>query len=396
LTFPLVAIIAAHNEGDVIGQVVADLIEQGAHVYFMDDSSTDATVAAVEPFLGRGVLNIERLADTVMTESAAFEWERILLRKAQVASELDAAWFIHHDADEFRESPWPGLSLAAAIERVDAAGFNAIDFELLNFWPTEETPEPSPDVRRTHVRYAPGAPYDKVQIRCWKKTSAIVDLASSGGHEARFPGRNVFPLRFIVRHYPIRGRAHGERKIAERRARFLDAERARGWHVQYDDVREGGGFVRAASELASYEPETVRLALALRHRGVEELEQALDRSRTQIERLTAELAESRSEAAAHAADAVAAQALADARSADADAARNEAGGVRELLHERINEVAALQHELLHRRAEIDGLKGAVAEGARQIDELHRSTSWRLTAPVRAAYRLLKRNGKSEP
>src|SRR6185295_586532 len=103
--------------------VVSDLIHQGIQIYLMDDGSTDGTVAAVERHLGRGVLGIERLANPDDTGAPdCFDWERILRRKTQLATELDANWFIHHDADEFRESPWPELTLRDAIQRVDAHG----------------------------------------------------------------------------------------------------------------------------------------------------------------------------------------------------------------------------------------------------------------------------------
>ena len=233
--FPVIAIIAAYNEADIIEHVVGDLIDQGIQVYLLDDGSTDRTVALVERYLGRGVLGIERLVDTVTDGApAGFEWERILLRKTQLATELDAHWFIHHDADEFRESPWPNLSLHDAIRRVDGLGFNAIDFSSLDFWPVHDQFRAGDDVRHAFTFYAEAAPHDRVQIRCWKKAAEPVDLVSSGGHDVRFPGRSVFPIRFILRHYPIRGQAHGERKVfEERRKRLLDRERARGWHVQY-------------------------------------------------------------------------------------------------------------------------------------------------------------------
>src|SRR5204862_7528153 len=77
--------------------------------------------------------------------------------------------------------------------------------------------------------------------------------------------------------------ADGERKIfAERRPRFRGEERARGWHVQYDDVVEGAEFVRRPATLQEYDPHAVRVALALRHRGVEALEAAMDDKRNAL------------------------------------------------------------------------------------------------------------------
>src|SRR5579872_2098230 len=97
-----VAIIAAYNEADIIDHVITDLIQQGISVYFLDDNSSDGTVAIVERHIGRGVIGIERLAETRGDgEPSGFEWERLLRRKAQLARELDARWFMHQDADEF-------------------------------------------------------------------------------------------------------------------------------------------------------------------------------------------------------------------------------------------------------------------------------------------------------
>jgi hypothetical protein len=340
--FSVIAIIAAYNEADVIGPVVGDLIAQGVWVYLLDHASADGTVAAVEPYWGRGLLGIERFphARGAAADAERFAWQAILERKEALARELTADWFIHHDADEFRESPWAGLGLAEAIRRVDRAGYNAIDFELLNFWPTHDDFRPGTDVRVAFPLYEPGQSWDRLQIRCWKNLGGPVDLASSGGHEARFLGRRVFPLRFILRHYPVRGQRHGERKVRlERRARVLPAERARGWHVQYDQVTEGHSFLRDPATLTVYDPDAVRVGLALRHRGVEELEARVDA----LEQAGAAL-------------------RADVAAARADIAR--LGAEREV---RRAEVARLEHE---------------------ASRLLASRSWRWTAPLRAGWRLL--------
>jgi hypothetical protein len=421
--FSVVAIIAAFNEGDIIGQVVRDLIEQEIEVYFMDDGSTDDTLEAVERYAGRGVVGVERLSDTAGA-AASFNWERILLRKAELAQELDATWFIHHDADEFRESPWPHLSLRAAIERVDRLGFNAIDFALFNFPPVHDGFRRGDDVRKEFQFCEPAAPYDRLQIRCWKKTDHLVDLVSSGGHEVQFPERKVFPLRFILRHYPIRGQAHGERKVfQERRDRFLPEERKRAWHIQYDSVSMGDAFVREPHTLTPYDPDAVRIAGTLRHRGIEELEQSLRVTQSEIERLhqaqetwaTAlqryqdQLIRMRSDLSERALEAASlkrqvegqalelAEALArlQATSVEAQTLRldleergNELEHLRVAVEDRSREVRDLRVAVEERTREVRDLGTAVEERTREVRDLHNSKSWRATRPLRVVYELL--------
>jgi hypothetical protein len=342
--FLVVALIAAYNEADVIGSVVRDLVEQGVSVYLVDHHSTDGTLAAVEPYLGRGLLGVERFPPDGSAANA-FTWERLLRRKEALAQELDAAWFLHTDADEFRESPWADLTLREAIRRVDAAGYNAIDSARFDFWPVGETARPGDDVRSVFRWYEAPPPSDLLQIRCWKKGDGPVDLASSGGHEARFEHRKVFPIRFIVRHYPIRSQSHGERKVfVERRARLLPEERARGWHVQYDGVHEGDSFVRDRRTLTAWDPDAVRLALVLGHRGVEELEEAVRTARSE----TAALA----------------RALEVARA----------------------ELGLTRAELGRAQADLTGARAAQAGLSRRVEDLLASRSWRWTAPLRAAWR----------
>jgi SAM-dependent methyltransferase len=384
--FSVVAIIAAHNEADIIGQVVADLIHQGVLVYFLDDGSTDGTVGAVEPFLGRGVIRIEQLNETFQrVEPAGYEWERILQRKSQLASELDANWFIHHDADEFRESPWLGTSLKDAIRYVDAAGFNAIDFAVFDFWPTHDHFTPENDIRESFTFYAPSEHYNRIQVRCWRKNREV-DLASSGGHEAQFEERRIFPVPFILRHYAIRGQQHGERKVfRERLTRFLSGERARGWHIQYDKLPEGASFIRDPQSLTPYDPIAARVDLMLRHRSVDECHnlardlecrnEALSSAHEELDRRAQEVERLRQDATIQKAHAIE---LAHA------------------LQESANQNENLRRNVDARATENDNLRSVLDERSRQLDELYQSKSWRVTAPLRAMYGLALGNSESNP
>jgi Glycosyl transferase family 2 len=391
--FSIVAIIAAYNEADIIGQLVSDLIAQGIDVYFLDDGSTDGTMAAVEPFAGRGVIGLEQFAPPD-AESTSFHWERILRRKSELAAALDGEWFIHHDADEFRESPWRGLSLANGIRRVDALGYNAIDFASFDFRPVDDLFRPGDDPRMAFQFYTPHAPYDRVQVRCWKKSDHPVDLASSGGHEAKFTGRRVFPLRFISRHYPIRSQAHGERKVfEERQRRYLVSERGRGWHVQYDDFRPGDTFLSDPSMLIRYDPDAVRVELALRHRGIEELEAAIEAIRADAERSLAkrdrelaarecELAELRQFEARTRGE------LVKAHTALAEAA-DHAMRIEAALAAAHTANAEGQAHLQAVTSELAAHRQSLESATRQLHDVHQSWSWRLTAPVRGLLRRFK-------
>lgn len=432
----VVAIIAAYNEADIIGQVIRHLAAQGVSVYLLDDGSDDDTVPEAEAYVGRGVIAIERLQpDQTGDEKTVrrFDWEAILKRKELVARTLAANWFIHHDADELRESPWLHVTLADAIGHVDALGYNAIDFQLFNFWPTTEHADGGQAVCEAFPDYEAGEPWNRVQVKCWKNLGIPVDLVSSGGHEARFPGRNVCPIRFVLRHYPVRGESHGQRKVfVERIPRFLPSERERGWHVQYDAFAKRTSFLRDSKTLTPYDPVRVRFELALRHRGVEDLEASVASGAEQIAVLTARAAElrgvleQREQEASLARQVIAdrestlrgAHAIVDAREQEAirarqviadqatalleaqaivDAREHEAARARQLIADQESTLRDAKIALNLREQEAENRKQVMAEQARALDEaraaletLQASASWRLTAPLRRLSRWLGR------
>ncbi|MFO7693163.1 MAG: glycosyltransferase family 2 protein [Vicinamibacterales bacterium] len=376
----LVAIVSAYNEEDIIGPALAHLVAQGASVYLLDDGSADRTVANAREAAGTGLIGVETLPPVAREDgTGAYCWSRILDRKAQLAHTLDGEWFIHQDADEFRESPWPHLSLADAVGLVDRLGWNAIDFEVFDFVPAGEDFLPGQDPVSTFRRYHPAGEYDRLQIRCWKKTADPVDLTTTGGHEARFPGRRVFPLRFPMRHYPIRSAAQGERKVfRDRKPRFDPKERARGWHVQYDRFVEGQPVVSDPASALHFDADAATAGLQIKNRlveaacpslppghpanlaaAVQQVEADIVRQAEYVSQLEMTLEQRRQDIAA------------------LDLRRDE---LERWLKNALDHVAALREEiaLVNRNA---------LDAARQRDEAYASRSWRLTRPLRAAWRM---------
>lgn len=259
----IIAIISAHNEGDIIYHVIGDLIANNVLVYLIDNQSIDNTIAEASRWLGKGLLHVERFPDDMglpLEYKGEYRWREILLRKEQLAAQLGADWYIHADADEFRESPWDGLTLHDAIRRVDEAGYNAIDFELYNFRPTDNSFIAGADVRKFLTHYEPGEDFNSLQIKAWKNTGVPVDIATYGGHNITFLNRKIYPHRFILRHYPIRSQLHGIRKVfEERKKRFTREEIEGGWHLQYNAVTsQSHDFLYAQEKLTLYDPILVR------------------------------------------------------------------------------------------------------------------------------------------
>ena len=263
--FRAIAIIAAYNEADIISPVIGHLVENGVDVYLIDNHSTDDTVMEASRWLAKGLIEIEKFPKVRPDEgNHLFDWTALLRRKEELAEELEADWFLHHDADEVREAPWPGVSLRDAIRWVDRLGYNCIGFRVFHFPPTDDAFEPGSDPR-THFSYwKEPEDFDRSQLKCWK-AGRPVSLVPSGGHEAAFPNRNVFPIPFLMRHYPIRSQEQGRRKVfEERKGRFVARERERDWHIQYDAMSDPGQSLLAdPAELRRFDLDQARLELML-------------------------------------------------------------------------------------------------------------------------------------
>jgi hypothetical protein len=268
--FRALAVMPAYNEGDVIGAAIGALVAEGVDVYLLDHRSTDDTVAAATPWLGRGLVRIERFPDESGFDARNEDemvWRDILRRVEQVTGELGADWYLFVNADEFRESPWPGVTLADGLREAGELGFNAINFELVNFRPTpEDAFAPGGDVRAALRFYEEPGPYDLLQVKAWKaQPSGPVNLHQHGGHDVLFEGKRVFPVPFVLRHYPIRSAEHGRRKvIAERLGRFAAEERAGGWHVQYDHYGDDSDYLHDRAELSAWDGDRFRAQLLAR------------------------------------------------------------------------------------------------------------------------------------
>jgi exopolysaccharide biosynthesis predicted pyruvyltransferase EpsI len=250
--FRVIAVISSYNEEDIIIPVINQLIQDGIEVYLIDNWSNDETYHRAKSLLGKGLIGIEKFPNNGF--SPTYDHNEILKRKEILCQELGADWYIHHDADEYRESPWEGICLRDAIYRVDQEGYNSINFTVLNFFPVNNNYPPGTSFIDffKYFEFGKHAAYS-IQTQAWKKTSDRVNLHESGGHDVDFPLRKIFPYNFLLRHYPIRSQSHGERKVfRERKQRYNPIEKKNGWHNHYDIYDVGSNFIKSSKDLIEF------------------------------------------------------------------------------------------------------------------------------------------------
>lgn len=233
----IAAIMHAYNEADILPEVVQHLVEQGVEIHYFDNWSTDGSWEIVQTLMGEGqIKHCERFP---VKPSGQYEWHKQLSKTAAYAESLDADWVMHYDADEIRVSPWEGVTLSEAIAHADSLGFNAVDFTVIDFRFTETKPDAETPYQENLTHFEFGRrPGHFSQVKCWKNATPV-NLADSGGHDAFFCDRKIYPIKFLLKHYPLRNKEQANKKIYQYRLpRFAKEKEAYNWHIQYDNYAE--------------------------------------------------------------------------------------------------------------------------------------------------------------
>lgn len=221
----IVALLGVRNEAIYMPYCLAHLVAQGIQVVIIDNDSTDDTLAIAKQWLGKGVIGIEHYP-----YQGFYDWQGILNFKMDVASRYKAEWYIHHDADEIRQTADGVETLSQAIARIDDAGYNAIDFLEFVFIPTDKTQN---YVGTNYVQTMKYAYYFQPnplhRVNAWK-SGYDVNITSTGGHRAEFEGRLLAEEKLILRHYPVLSWQQLADKYTKQRIYSQQEVEEKGWH----------------------------------------------------------------------------------------------------------------------------------------------------------------------
>jgi len=222
--FNVVALLTIRNEALYLEKCLEHLYQQGIYTCVIDNNSTDNSLDIAKSFINRGVVQIETLPF-----EGYFDLIKQLEIKEKLASEINANWFIHHDADEIREAPITFANLYQAISAADKSGYDAINFDEFVFIPLNENERnEGKDFVKIMKYYYFFEPYPLRRVNAWKKNSLPVNLVDSGGHSVNFLGRKIFPENFILRHYIGLSLSYLDSKYSQRV--HPEEEVKRGWH----------------------------------------------------------------------------------------------------------------------------------------------------------------------
>jgi 2-polyprenyl-3-methyl-5-hydroxy-6-metoxy-1,4-benzoquinol methylase len=247
-----IAYVPCFNENDVIRSTIDRLLMQGFDVHVLDNWSSDGTWELLSgAYAASGRVKLERYPEGPIVE---FDWSSILERIDALAAATDYDWVVHVDADEQLDASIPDLGVLDVLGMADSAGYDVVDFTLVDF-----RPETGGDFTRLPTRWQfatrPGA---RTLERAWRNRRQRVGIAESGGHAIPSPKR-VFPLNLVLRHYPLRSPEQARRKIFQDRLPRFTRERAeKGWHIQYDGYEQDSDFLWSPEVLEDWDTSTPR------------------------------------------------------------------------------------------------------------------------------------------
>ncbi len=223
------AVICVRDDGAYLESCLRHLLENGVDFAILDNGMDDAARALLEkPPFRDGLLAVEPLP-----YDGAFVLDDQLRAKERLFERLDADWLIHLDVDEAMHAYVEGEPLVDSLARIDAAGFNAVNFDEFVFLPVDQPYRPGTACQPLCAYYHFRPDDGPRLMRARKKSAGLTMLRpdgsdAAGGHRLFGSGLKLAPERFVLRHYIFRDQTHARRKYADRS--FSAAEVARGWH----------------------------------------------------------------------------------------------------------------------------------------------------------------------
>jgi len=219
----VLAVFCIRNQAVYMPYVLKYLSAQGVDIVILDHGSTDGLVEVC-----KRLSNDINIIDVITIPfTGKFPLKHLLELKTEVASRYTTDWIIHHDADEIFVSSRPNESLSELISRVDAEGYNALNFEEYVFLPESDDHDYSGTDFVKTMRYCyKFAPYEQRLVRAFHSSLLGMNI-TTGGHKLTDDAQ-VYPENHVLKHYMCLSL---ERlKVKHKNRRYAESDVNLGWH----------------------------------------------------------------------------------------------------------------------------------------------------------------------
>jgi len=205
----IVGMIPVYNEVDIISEVIDNLLSQEIELVVLDNGSTDGSYEICKKYADKGLIELEEI------KTSKFDWHLILRTLYDMALKKNPDWVLRCDQDELLESGIKNLNLRDAITKEDESGYNLMQFDVFEFFMTDNDNNSSKSVQEKYPYYS--WQHDHA-YRAWKCFSGI-RVEDDHGHLPIFPPNIKYRIsskKYVLRHYRFRNFKQAKLNISNR------------------------------------------------------------------------------------------------------------------------------------------------------------------------------------
>jgi len=226
----IVGMLPVYNEIDIVEEVIQHLLSQGLDLVVLDNGSTDGSFEICKKFAEKRLITLNQV------KTSKFDFPLILRILYDMALTRNPDWLIRSDQDEILESGTPKLTLKEAIEQEDEKDCNLIQFDVFEFFATNNDNLSAKSIKDKFRYYSWQHDY---AYRAWKHIPGV-RVENAAGHMPIFPEGYPYRMsekKFVLRHYRFRNKEQAIRNNEERLMRTKDIpERKIGWYTHFDKI----------------------------------------------------------------------------------------------------------------------------------------------------------------
>lgn len=217
----MLGVLLCYNDGDLVGEAVRYLREQGHDVVAWDHGSTDETPEVLASLKGE-MVELRTVPREVDFYGLYPMMSEHLL--AQYVPRYD--WVSWPDQDEFLEGPDRSRPYRDWVSEVLRSPYDWVEFNNFNFWWTSAD-DPSLTRATQRVRHYALFPGCAPRVRAWRAAATNIRQFNHNP-----PLGQRYPRFFNLRHYPMRSEAQMRRRLEVDRAGL----RRGGSNYHYDNM----------------------------------------------------------------------------------------------------------------------------------------------------------------